>query len=140
MSMDHMKRVANVFEDMLAKVVAEENIAVCKLDHFTERDWKRICKWNSFLPKNYDCCIHDVIHEQALLRPEKEVICAWDGNLTYSVLDRLASILACHLQTLGVGPEVKVALCFDKSVSVIKWPMYPMLSAHSALPLSISSL
>lgn len=130
--MDHMKRVANVFEHMLTKVLSEENSTVSKLDPFTEEDWKRICKWNSSLPKNYDSCIHDVIHEQALLRPEKEAVCAWDGNLTYSALDRLSSVLACHLQTLGVGPEVKVALGFDKSVSEAQCPMYSALSAQSA--------
>lgn len=115
--MEHMKSLADVFEGTLTRVLSEDDVPVGNLDHFTDKDWRRIYKWNSSIPENYERCIHEVIHEQSLIQPEKEAVCAWDGSLTYSELDRLASTLACYLQTHGVGPEVRVALCFDKSVS-----------------------
>lgn len=116
MSTEQMKGVANVFENLLSSILSEEDMAVEMLDYFTEEDWRRICNWNSALPESSDRCIHQIIHEQMLLRPEEQAVCAWDGSLTYGELDRLASALACNLQTQGVGPESKVALCFDKSV------------------------
>lgn len=116
MSMEQMKGVANVFENLLSLILSEENMPVEMLNYFTEKDWQRISNWNSALPESRDRCIHQIIHEQVLLRPEEQAVCAWDGNLTYGELDRLASALACSLQTQGVGPESKVALCFDKSV------------------------
>lgn len=115
--MEQMKSIAHVFEQLLAKILAKDDTPVRVLEHFTDKDWQRICRWNASLPENYERCIHEAIEEQAILQPENEAICAWDGSLTFSELDQLASVLACHLQAHGVGPEVRVALCFEKSVS-----------------------
>jgi non-ribosomal peptide synthetase component F len=55
-------------------------------------------------------------------QPHDEAICAWDGSLSFQQFDHQASRLAYHLQQQGVGPEVLVPLCFDKSVSnMLKW-------------------
>lgn len=126
MSGEQMKSVANIFEQMLVRVLASENTAISQLNLFSENDWQRVCKWNSHTPQLYDRCIHEAIHDQALSGPDREAVCAWDGSLTYGELDELASKLACHLRMQGVGPEVRVALCFDKSV---RWSFGAALSA-----------
>lgn len=113
-----MKSVAHIFLQVLGKVLSTENTAISKLNLFSEIDWQRIQKWNSHTPKLYDRCIHEAIHDQAISGPDREAVCAWDGTLTYGELDHLASKLACHLRMQGVGPEIRVALLFDKSVSV----------------------
>jgi hypothetical protein len=117
MSGEQMKSVANIFEQMLAQVLSPGNTAISQLNLFSENDLQRIRHWNSHTPKLYDRTIHDAIHDQALSGPDREAVSAWDGSLTFSELDGLASKLACHLRMQGVGPEVRVALCFDKSVS-----------------------
>src|SRR5690606_28789091 len=43
-------------------------------------------------------------------------------------LDHASCKLAAHLQSLGVGPEIKVGLCFEKS----KWSVVAMLSVLKA--------
>lgn len=121
MSADQMKSVANIFEQLLAKVLAAESTAISQLNLFSENDWQRIRKWNSTIPVLHDRCIHDAIHDQALSGPDREAVCAWDGSLTFAELDYQASKLACHLRMQGVGPEVRVALCFDKSVSFLEF-------------------
>ncbi|CAL5871063.1 uncharacterized protein PFLUO_LOCUS5309 [Penicillium psychrofluorescens] len=128
MSGEHMKSVANIFEQMLAKALSSEDTAISQLNLFSENDWQRIRKWNSTNLTLHDQCIHDVIHEQALAGPEREAVCAWDGSLTYRELDHVASKLACHLRMQGVGPETRVVLCFDKS----KWNVVAMLGVMKA--------
>ncbi|KAJ6076481.1 hypothetical protein N7499_008462 [Penicillium canescens] len=128
MSAEQMKSVANIFEQLLAKVLAAETTAVSQLNLFSENDWQRIRKWNSTIPKLHDRCIHDAIHDQVLSGPDREAVCAWDGKLTFAELDHHASKLACHLRMQGVGPEVRVALCFDKS----KWNIVAMLGVMKA--------
>ncbi|KAJ5091869.1 hypothetical protein NUU61_006739 [Penicillium alfredii] len=128
MSGDQMKSVATIFEQLLAKVLSSENTAISQLNLFSENDWQRIRKWNSSTPRLHDRCIHDAIRDQALSGPEREAVCAWDGSLAYKELDDLASKLACHLRMQGVGPEVRVALCFDKS----KWNIVAMLGVMKA--------
>lgn len=117
MSGEQMKSVSHIFEKVLSKVLSPENLAISQLNLFSENDWQRIQKWNAHTPKLYDRTIHDAIHDQMLSGPDREAVCAWDGNLTYGELDHLASKLACHLRMQGVGPEARVALLFDKSVS-----------------------
>ncbi|KAJ5243117.1 uncharacterized protein N7469_001444 [Penicillium citrinum] len=120
MSGDQMKSVAHIFEQFLAKVLSPENPAVSKLNLFSENDWQRIRKWTSNTPQLHDRCIHEAIRDQALSGPDREAVCAWDGSFTYGELDALASKLACHLRMQGVGPEVRVALLFDKSFADLR--------------------
>lgn len=119
MSGEQMKSIASIFEQLLAKVLSAENTAISQLNLFSENDWQRIRKWNSTIPQLRDRCIHEAIHDQMLSGPDREAVCAWDGSLTFAELDHQASKLACYLRMQGVGPEVRVALCFDKSVSGI---------------------
>ncbi|KAJ5546688.1 hypothetical protein N7494_004273 [Penicillium frequentans] len=128
MSGEQMKSVAHIFLQVLGKVLSTENTAISKLNLFSEIDWQRIQKWNSHTPKLYDRCIHEAIHDQAVSDPAREAVCAWDGSLTYGELDHLASKLACHLRMQGVGPEIRVALLFDKS----KWNIVAMLGVMKA--------
>ncbi|KAJ5898281.1 hypothetical protein N7504_008569 [Penicillium tannophilum] len=128
MSGEQMKSVAHIFLQVLGKVLSTENTAISKLNLFSEIDWQRIQKWNSHTPKLYDRCIHEAIHDQAISGPDREAVCAWDGTLTYGELDHLASKLACHLRMQGVGPEIRVALLFDKS----KWNIVAMLGVMKA--------
>lgn len=114
-----MESVARYFEYLLHQTLESEETAVKDAACFLEHDLSRICKINSALPESSDRCIHDVIQEKARLHPRLEAVCAWDGDLTYEELDDLASRLAYHLRTHGVGPEARVALCFEKSVSSI---------------------
>ena len=116
-STEQMKSIANYFERTISQILSGEDIAVEALNHFSEQDWSRVRQFNAAIPEKHDRCIHEKIQEQALIRPDSEAVCAWDGSLTYSELDRFASRVAFHLQAQGVGPEVRVALCFNKSVS-----------------------
>ncbi|GLA80039.1 nonribosomal peptide synthase [Aspergillus tubingensis] len=128
MSTEHMKSVADYFEQILSRVLSAEDTAARDLNHFSDRDWSRVCNFNSTTPQAHDRCIHEVIHEQVLARPESEAVCAWDGSLTYQDLDVLSSQLAHHLHAHGVGPETCVALCFNKS----KWNVVAMLGVMKA--------
>lgn len=53
---------------------------------------------------------------------------SWDGSWTYAELERLSSCLALRLKTLGIGPEVPVLLCFEKS----KWHVLASLAVLKA--------
>lgn len=65
----------------------------------------------------------DLISECCLSYPREEAVCAWDGSFTYAELDHLSRLLASYLATKGVGPEVFVAVCFEKS----RWAVVAML-------------
>lgn len=114
--MEQAKSIANYFEQTLARLLYAEEVAVEDLNVISEQDWRRICQFNSVPPESPNRCIHEVIYEQTLLRPEREAVCSWDGSLTYRELDLQASKVAAYLLEHGVKPETSVAVCFDKSV------------------------
>lgn len=116
--MEQVKSISNIFGNLLTNVLSPEHGTVADLSLFTERDWQRIRAWNESDLEVHERCIHDIIYDQVLLRPEQEAICAWDGSLTFKEFDQLATQLAYQLNMQGVGPEVLVPLCFDKSVSM----------------------
>ena len=80
---------------------------------------QKLSKWNKTASNTINACAHDLIRERALSQPSLPAVCSWDGNLTYLELDALASRLACYLVSQGIGPEVYVALCFEKSKCAI---------------------
>ena len=94
-------------------------MVVDELDILSKADETQIMEWNSKIPTIVDSCVQDLIHEHVLSQPDAPAAVGWDGNLSYSSLDDLSSRVANYLQSLGVGPEVKVPLCFDKSVYTI---------------------
>ncbi|KAJ6789651.1 hypothetical protein PWT90_05590 [Aphanocladium album] len=71
--------------------------------------------FNAKVPASVHDCIHARILNRAASYPERTAVCAWDGDLTYAELHELSTRLAYQLVALGVGPEVVVPLCFEKS-------------------------
>ena len=89
---------------------------------------EKITAWNPALSERVDSCVHDLVYEQVLKRPQHEAVCAWDGSLTYRELWTHVQILAQVLVGLGLGPEDVVPLCFEKSV----WAIVAMLAVMEA--------
>ncbi|KAL7780612.1 hypothetical protein CFE70_010637 [Pyrenophora teres f. teres 0-1] len=97
-------------------------------DRGTEKMWA----WNYEIPGVTNKCIHDLFAEQVLAQPNAPAICAWDGKMSYSVLDNLSTTLAGYLVKIGVKPEDVVPLCFEKSM----WTVVAMLAVLKAVALS----
>ncbi|KAI9826788.1 MAG: hypothetical protein M1819_007259 [Sarea resinae] len=115
-----MRNILGLFEhvlQLLGKESAEQKIA--SLDLFGAFDKQQLREWNKNPSERYTGCAHDVIHQQTASRPDALAINAWDGLLTYSELDDLSTRLSHHLVSLGIGPEVIVPLCFEKSAWAI---------------------
>lgn len=122
MSTEQAQNVASTFDRILNIILLRPHTTIGKLNFFSERDKQQVGKWNSTPLEKVEQCVHEVIQEQALRRSESEAVCSWDGSFTYKELEKVASQLAGRLAQLGVGPEVCVPLCFDKSVSMASAP------------------
>ena len=107
---------------------ADKHAKLTTIDPITSEDRQQLLEWNRDIPPATEWCIHDLFTEQARARPTAPAICAWDGEMTYGELDELSSRLANHLVDLGVGPEVIVPLCFEKSM----WTVVAMLAVLKA--------
>ncbi|HEX2324174.1 MAG TPA: condensation domain-containing protein, partial [Chloroflexota bacterium] len=76
--------------------------------------------WNATaLPYAHDVPFHHLFARHAAEAPHA-VAAVFEGqSLTYGALDARANRLAHYLRRLGVGPEVRVALCVERSLDQV---------------------
>ncbi|WP_163871140.1 non-ribosomal peptide synthetase, partial [Myxococcus eversor] len=63
--------------------------------------------------------LHQFIERQVARTPDAPAVRCEEAVLSYRQLDARANQLAHHLRALGVGPDVPVALCLDRSVELV---------------------
>ena len=79
-----------------------------------------------------DTCIHQLFEFQVKLTPEAIAVIFEGKQLTYQELNSQANQLAHYLKTLGVGPDVLVAACVERSLEMVVG-LLRILKAHVPL-------
>ncbi|WP_323637854.1 amino acid adenylation domain-containing protein [Burkholderia gladioli] len=64
-------------------------------------------------------CVHELVEAQAGHMPEAIALVAGDEQLSYGELNARANRLARYLVKLGVGPDIPVAVCAERSVAMV---------------------
>lgn len=64
-------------------------------------------------------CIHHLFEAQVELTPEAVAVVFEEQQLTYRELNIKANQLAQYLQNLGVGPDILVGICVERSLEMI---------------------
>lgn len=84
-------------------------------------------------------CIHQLIEEQAEHTPDAIAIIDDQTQITYSKLDQNVNELATYLQTLGVGPEIRVGILMRKSFRIIEALLAVLKAGGAYVPIHIST-
>ncbi|KAH9861676.1 hypothetical protein J1614_011429 [Plenodomus biglobosus] len=130
----HVERLLYQFESVLAQLNTVETIGEVRV--FSEQDAQLVREWNSYDPQVVEDTVPALIYKQVMLQPNKLAISAHDGDLTYSELMDLASILAQELVKHGAGPETFIPICLNKSRWAIVAIMGILISGAAYVPLS----
>ena len=64
-------------------------------------------------------CLHQLFEEQVQRTPDAVAVVFGEQQLTYRELNARANQLARHLRGLGVGPEVLVGICVERSLEMV---------------------
>jgi amino acid adenylation domain-containing protein len=80
-------------------------------------------------------CVHDLFEAQVERTPNAIAVAFEDQHLTYRELNRRANQLAQHLQELGVGPEVLVGICVQRSLEMAVGILGILKAGGAYLPL-----
>lgn len=64
-------------------------------------------------------CLHWLVEAQVERTPDALAVIFEQEQLSYRQLDQRANQLAHYLQQLGVGPEVRVGICVERSVEML---------------------
>jgi amino acid adenylation domain-containing protein len=114
-------RLSQHLRTLLECIVAHPEKSVSDLSILTEREQHQLLiDWND-TKRDYprDKCIHRLFEEQVEKTPEAIAVVFEDKQLTYRELNQRANQLAHYLVNLGVGPEILVGICVERSSEMI---------------------
>ena len=76
-------------------------------------------KHNSEKTEDPQPCIHKLVEAVVELLPDAVAVVFEQQSFTYRQLNSRANVLAHYLQALGVGPEVLVGICMERSLEMV---------------------
>jgi amino acid adenylation domain-containing protein len=126
--------VASTFVRALENIVYNAKRRISALDFLSGQHWQQIQAWN-VMPPTLNDCVHKRFASWVALQPEAPAVRAFDGNYTYAELSAVTDRLAHYLVNLGVGPEIFVPTCFDKSKFAIVAMLSVLKAGGAAVPL-----
>ncbi|EFE37496.1 nonribosomal peptide synthase, putative [Trichophyton verrucosum HKI 0517] len=123
-----MERILSQFVHLFEEISKNIDKPMGTIGLVGPEDMRMLKEWNGKPPQKQDLLTHELIQRQCEQQPNAQAVCAWDGDLTYGQLNELSGQLAAYLNRLGVGTEMIIPLCFEKS----KWTTVAMLGVIRA--------
>jgi amino acid adenylation domain-containing protein len=121
---DTIKRLVDQLQFLLEGIATtpgslDQRIADVPILPQPERQ-RLLVQWNETqISYPQDHCIHQLFEAQAEQMPDAVAVVFQDRHLTYGKLNRRANQLAHRLRRLGVGPEMRVAVCMERCPEVV---------------------
>jgi len=133
-------RMATHWRSLLEAMIASPERCVWELPLLTEAERRQVLtQWNQTAaqyPRN--AFAHELFEAQAERTPQAIAVRFESKQLTYQELDRRANQLAHHLRELGVGPEVLVGLCVERSLEMVVGLLGILKAGGAYLPIDPS--
>ena len=129
--------LADQFATLVKSALENPNQAVSELEILSDSMRRRmLVEWNdTAIDYNRDACVHELFEQQVARTPDAPAVIFRDEQLTFAELNTKANSLAHQLRALGVGPEVPVALCLERSVEMLVGVMGILKSGGAFVPL-----
>ncbi|HET9226692.1 MAG TPA: AMP-binding protein, partial [Thermoanaerobaculia bacterium] len=83
-------------------------------------------------------CVHELIEEQAGRTPESVAVSFESDSLTYRELLDRSGRLARHLVGMGVGPDIRVGVCAERSLEMVVGLLGVLRAGGAYVPLDPS--
>ena len=116
-----IERLAEHFERVLAGIVADAQRRCGEVSLLSEAQRQQLLvEWNATqteYPRQHT--LAELFAAQAARTPEAVALVYEEEQIRYGELERRANQLAHHLRGLGVGPEVIVGVCLERSVELV---------------------
>ncbi|MEH1866381.1 MAG: amino acid adenylation domain-containing protein [Nostoc sp.] len=132
-----IERMAGHFVTLLEGIVANPEEKISQLPLLTSGEQQQLLlEWND-TQANYlqHKCIHELFEEQVERTPDAVAVVYANEQLTYRQLNCRANSLAHYLKSLGVGADVLVGLCVERSLSMLVGLLGILKAGGAYLPL-----
>jgi aspartate racemase len=130
-------RLLGHFKSILETVVRDPAVRLHELPLLSAaEEEKLLVEWNDTeTPYSEGACLHQLVEAQVERTPEAVAVVCENEQLTYRELDTKANQLAHHLRGLGVGAEVRVGICMERSLELIVAMLGVLKAGAAYLPL-----
>jgi amino acid adenylation domain-containing protein len=133
---DRIERLSTQLLTLLASATATPDAPAVALNLLPDAELALLESWQQGPRLDLqDLCVHQLFERHVVQTPEAIALIFRDQRLTYAELNTRANQLAQHLIAQGVGPEVIVAVCLERSVELIVALLAILKAGGAYLPL-----
>ncbi|HYR06116.1 MAG TPA: condensation domain-containing protein, partial [Longimicrobium sp.] len=118
---DTVERMLGHLERVLEQVAADADVRLSQLELLGQAERALVLEgWNRTAAEYpADRCIHELFEAQVERTPGAVAVRFEEESLTYAELNAGANQLARYLRRRGVGPEVRVGICLERSLEMV---------------------
>jgi amino acid adenylation domain-containing protein len=129
-------RMIGHLKTLLEGAVANPESRLSDLPLLTEDEHHWLARWNDTAADyGSDKCLHNLFEDQANRTPDMEAVSFERERLTYRELNERANQIAHHLIASGVGPDVLVGICAERSIEMVAGMLGILKAGGAYLPL-----
>jgi amino acid adenylation domain-containing protein/non-ribosomal peptide synthase protein (TIGR01720 family) len=119
-----LELMAGEFEVLLQGIVKSPGERITRLPLLGSRELRRtLVEWNDtrvvYSEESGEFCLHTLFEAQVERTPEAVAVICEQEQVSYHELNVRADELARRLRAVGVGPEVAVGLCAERSIELV---------------------
>ncbi|HEX6044332.1 MAG TPA: amino acid adenylation domain-containing protein, partial [Pyrinomonadaceae bacterium] len=128
-------RMLDHFRNLLSSVAVDAERKVSQVDLLSAGEREELIGWNETARKYPRQLLHQQFEQQAERAPQA-VALLWRGeSVTYGELNRRSNQLAHYLRAQGVGPEVLVGVCMERSMGLVMSLLAVLKAGGAYLPI-----
>ncbi|NLF71784.1 MAG: amino acid adenylation domain-containing protein [Candidatus Anammoximicrobium sp.] len=135
-------RMVQQFQVLVAAAVGAPDQRISALPLLTEDQQRAIIVRGNDTAREYDRSrlVHHLFETHAAQQPDAIAVVLDEQRWSYGQLNERANQLAHYLQRQGVGPEVRVGTCLDRSPELIRAVLAVMKAGGAYVPLDPTHL
>lgn len=108
--LEHIQTLANGAMEDITRSCSEMPL-------LTARELRQqLLEWNNTARDYPHICLHALVEEMAATQPSETAVVYGREQLSYGELNRRANQLAHYLRKQGVGPNVRIGICLERSL------------------------
>jgi amino acid adenylation domain-containing protein/non-ribosomal peptide synthase protein (TIGR01720 family) len=139
LSNENARRLAEQLSTLIEDASCRPQSTLNELNLLSDGERRRLAVFND-AQREYPpgLCVHDLFEEHAARTPNATAVVYETDHLTYGALNARANQLAHYLIKAGVGADVPVAICVERSVSLIVGVLGILKAGGAYVPLDPS--
>ncbi len=128
-------RMLGHFQTLLEGIVANPDRSIAELPLITLPEQQQLLAWNQTQADYPSRCIHQLFEAQVERTPDAVAIEFEGKQITYRELNSRSNQLAADLRCAGVGANVLVGICLDRSLEMVIGLLGILKAGGAYLPL-----